>query len=86
MSYPSSLSDVVYVLYGGFPVEPSNSIIFAMTETLRQEIEAAIAPHVEKIRELGGSIVADIPEGMDSADIEVRDLPPEFTTEILALI
>jgi len=86
MFHPSSFSGVVLVLYGGFPVAPSNTEIFALAEALRMEIEKAIAPYVGKIRELGGTIIADIPEGMDSADIEVRDLPPDFTTEILALI
>ena len=77
---------VVYVLYGGLPVDPANSLIAAVAESLRCEIERSIAPHVEKIRALGGTILADIPMGKDAADIEVRDLPPDFTAELLALI
>jgi hypothetical protein len=78
------ISGLVRVTHAGAPVGPEDAFTYAAVQSVLGKIEHAIQPFLDRMRELGGYVVADIPLGFEEVNIQVGGLPPDLADEILA--
>ena len=76
-------SGLVSVTHAGAPVGPEDESTCAIARSVLGDIERAIEPFADRIRELGGRVVADIPVSLQAVRIKVHNLPPDLADDVL---
>lgn len=77
-------SGLVSVTHAGARVGPDDASTYDMVQAVLGNLELAIQPFAERMRELGGCVVADIPQGFAEVKLQVHGLPPDLADEVLA--
>jgi hypothetical protein len=74
-------SGLVSVTHAGAPIGPEDESTYDMVQSVLADIELAIQPFAERMREFGGR---DIPPGLKEVKLQVQGVPPDLADEVLA--
>jgi hypothetical protein len=80
---PTATSGLVSVTLAGAPVGPDDST-YDTVQSVLGNLELAVQPFAERMREFGGCVVADIPQGLHEVKLKAYGLPPDLADEVLA--